>query len=541
MRILFALSSPEYLRYYDTTMAELVRRGHDVAVGVNWLKEKKHARLDALMPDPAVRVVGHLPSREDVWVRFARAVRGAFDFVRYLHPRLAEAGALRVRALRKASPRVARLLNVFQVLQPPALERVYSVLRAAERAVPISARLVTFLRDERPDLVVVSPLVDLMSVQVDVVRASHALGIPVALPVASWDNLTNKGHLRVLPDAVMVWNDIQKEEAVALHGVPPERITTTGAQLFDRWFERTPSQTRESFCAMVGLPTDRPIILYTGSSIFIARSEYEVPYVERWIEAVRTSGHPALEHASILVRPHPFNGAAWETADVSRWRDVAIWPRGRYTPAAESSRDTFFDSLFYSEAIVGINTSAMIEAAILERPVLSLLTPDFAGTQAGTVHFRYLLPENGGFLRVAGSFAEHVDQLVSVMRAPQETAAQLRGFVDTFIRPHGRSRASTPLLADALERAATLQVPVEQESARTRVLRALLLPCVVVASWFLRPVDAEGRLGKAWWEGSRRERLVKQLVRRPLREQYGRVAKLVRKLSPSPPGPDGPA
>ena len=109
MRFLFALSSPEYLRYYDTTMAELVRRGHDVAVGVNWLKEKKHARLDALMPDPAIRVVGHLPSRDDIWVRFARAVRGAFDFVRYLHPRLADAGALRERALRKADRKSTRL------------------------------------------------------------------------------------------------------------------------------------------------------------------------------------------------------------------------------------------------------------------------------------------------------------------------------------------------------------------------------------------------------------------------------------------------
>ena len=201
----------------------------------------------------------------------------------------------------------------------------------------------------------------------------------------------------------------------------------------------------------------------------------------------------------------------------------------------------FRSSLFYSAAIVGINTSAMIEAAILERPVLSLLTPDFAGTQAGTVHFRYLLPENGGFLRVAASFAEHIDQLAAVLRAPQETAAQLRGFVDTFIRPHGRAAASTPLLADALERAGRLPVQPERETSSTRALRALLLPCVVVASWFLRPVDTEGRLGKAWWEGSRRERMVKQLIRRPLREQYGRVAKLVRKLAPSPPGPDGPS
>ena len=35
-----------------------------------------------------------------------------------------------------------------------------------------------------------------------------------ALPVLSWDNLTNKGLIRVQPDQVFVWNEAQKAEAV---------------------------------------------------------------------------------------------------------------------------------------------------------------------------------------------------------------------------------------------------------------------------------------------------------------------------------------
>ena len=91
----------------------------------------------------------------------------------------------------------------------------------------LAPHLTAFLREEHPDLVVVSPLVDLMSVQVDVVRASHALGIPVALPVASWDNLTNKGLLRVEPDMVMVWNEAQKAEAVRYPGIAASRVAVT--------------------------------------------------------------------------------------------------------------------------------------------------------------------------------------------------------------------------------------------------------------------------------------------------------------------------
>src|SRR4030095_1365563 len=36
-RLLIVLASPEYLRYYDTTMRLLADRGHQVTVAVNWL------------------------------------------------------------------------------------------------------------------------------------------------------------------------------------------------------------------------------------------------------------------------------------------------------------------------------------------------------------------------------------------------------------------------------------------------------------------------------------------------------------------------
>src|SRR5258705_4305309 len=223
---------------------------------------------------------------------------------------------------------------------------------------------------------------------------------------------------------------------------------------------------------MVGLPADRPIVLYTGSSVFIARSEFEVPFVRRWMATLRSSGHALLRDAAILVRPHPFNCDSWEHADFSEFGPVAVWPRQRYTPAAESSRDSFFDSLYYSAAVVGINTSAMIEAAILGKPVLSLMTGDFAGTQEGTLHFRYLLPENGGFLRVGTTLEEHAAQLAEVLRDPEVTRAQTFGFVRHFLRPHGLERPCTPILVDAFERvAAQGSLQISREGNATKLLR----------------------------------------------------------------------
>jgi hypothetical protein len=79
----------------------------------------------------------------------------------------------------------------------------------------------------------------------------------------------------------------------------------------------------------------------------------------------------------------------------------------------------------------------MVEAAILGKPVLSLMTGEFAATQQGTLHFHYLLPENGGFLRVARSLDEHVVQLTSALHNPDVSRAETQSFVRSFLRPRG--------------------------------------------------------------------------------------------------------
>jgi hypothetical protein len=481
-RLLMVLASPEYLRYYDTTMRLLADRGHQVTVAVNWLQERKQARLD-LIGDDRITVLGAIPDRRDMWVPFARALRGTMDFARYLHPNFTDAAALRMRMFRKVLPSALRPLNRVRTLSEPSLARFQRFLQAIEGSIPVSKAIRAFLESHRPDAVIVSPLVDAASEQVDVVRAAQAAGIPAVAAIASWDNLTNKGLLRVVPDLVTVWNEHQKREAIDYHGVPAERVAVTGAQLFDRWFTRAPSQSRDAFGEMVGLRDPRPFILFAGSSVFIARSEFEVPFVRRWLEALRRSEHPQLRDVPVLVRPHPFNVDAWASADFSDLGRVAIWPRQRYTPAEESSRNSFFDSLHYSAALVGLNTSAMVEAAILGKPVLSLVTPEFAGTQEGTLHFRYLLPENGGFLRVAHSLDEHQEQLASALAQPEVVRAQTERFVRTFIRPAGIETPSTPALADAFERAASARPSPRRPSIGSRLLRLVVAPLALVVGW----------------------------------------------------------
>src|SRR5690606_20345434 len=104
-------------------------------------------------------------------------------------------------------------------------------------------------------------------------RSARALGIRTGLCVYSWDNLTNKGLIHEPLDLVSVWNDAMKQEATSLHHVSADRVVITGAVAYDHWFSWRAASTREAFCERVGLPADRPYLLYLCSSKFIAPDE----------------------------------------------------------------------------------------------------------------------------------------------------------------------------------------------------------------------------------------------------------------------------
>jgi hypothetical protein len=510
MRILFSMRHTGALRNFASTLRLLAERHHDVHLVFAKQDKEGDARLLAeLTSDPRItasEITRKTPWR--FWLGLARGARYSVDYARYLTPEYAGVTSLTNRARLKA-PAGMRWLAERRVFRTRAGNRVLTrLLLAVERAIPIDRACLDLVEAQRPDVLLVTPLVDIGSDQVDYVKAAQRLGIRCALPVLSWDNLTNKGLIRVHPDKVLVWNEAQKREAVDLHGTDPDDVIVTGAMAYDQWFARTPSTTRDAFCGRVGLDPAKPILLYLCSSPFIAPDE--VGFIEQWIAAIRSAPDPRVRTAGLLVRPHPENRQPWHRFDAQQFRDVAVWPRGGASPVDVTSKNDFYDSMYHAAAAVGINTSAQIECGIVGRPVFSIRTPAYRHSQEGTLHFRYLTTEGGGLLRIADDFDTHVRQLAEALDDPVGTAARVSGFVRAFTRPYGLDVEATPRMVEEVERFAATPAPAPRGlPVHVYLVRGLLIPVGVglgVVRWFtrltrkrqrqLRPVTVTGSLVK---------------------------------------------
>ncbi|MCH2320125.1 MAG: hypothetical protein MK384_00540 [SAR202 cluster bacterium] len=453
LRILFVLRWSYIFTYHESTIRELCKRGYDVEV----LFDEVHSAGDAgtavmaAVSDHVNLSWGWSLRRIGIWRKPVFVARELLTYASYLgRP---EQDEYYIKRWEKYLPAyIQRLVTswIGRLFLKSKLGRW--VLKKFIEIVPSDRAICASLREWNPDVVIASPSNMKYSEEIEYVKAAKTMGIPTVIAVLSWDNLTTKGLLHETPAATLVWNRAQQAEAVSIHDIPKDMTVVTGAPFLDKWFDDVPVMEEKTFRRLVNIDHDTPFVLYLGSSANIARNE-------SWLVAALASRLARSNHADIkiLARAHGGNSDIFEELSMS---NVTVWDRSESLPDSRESLMQFAAALRYSVCAVGLNTTAMVDALLMDSPVITLLVPEYADTNASkAVHFSYLL-DAGVYLKVKDT-DEFMAGLELILQGKDLTQVERQQFKLDFIRPYGMDISAGSVAATAIEMTAKRRPPSE--------------------------------------------------------------------------------
>lgn len=456
MRILFVLANYHYYFTIDPVVRELSRRGHQVFLSTG-MKEKKNFPSNIAME----KARAELPNLEVLPLLKRRFLRSLAQDLREL---LNFAHVLKSEDIRKwdvliwgrffSSKWLWRIFNTPVGKAALRNSNFLRMLRALESRIPTHSSIRREIKNISPDVVLLLPLVTPNALENEYMRAAQSLGLPTIYSMVSWDNLSTKGTFHGYPDYSFVWNKPLADELVTLHGHPRETIYMTGTPRFSHLFDGSNKKedvfSREELCGQAGMDVDKPYVLYVGST-FLVNSKREIERDESIIireVAEAMLAYPQTKDVNILVRPHPQNLAYLSKFLETKPQNVFVYPVNGEIPDTDEKIKRYNSSINYAAAVVGVNTTAFLEASALDRPCITMVTEEFGETQK-LPHFHHL--DDAGFLEKAHGASEVAEIVGRILKGSDSYSLQRRKFVKDFIKSPVPDKSAAEVYVDIVE------------------------------------------------------------------------------------------
>lgn len=235
-----------------------------------------------------------------------------------------------------------------------------------------------------PDLVIAASLGNLGGCDFFVLREAKKRKIATLVTILSWDNTTSKGMGAVIPDRVITWTDIMKEELINYHDYSPDIIRVGGIAHFDVYYNPEELYSKQIILKKYKLDGAKKIIL------FATKSPSSYPWNARLIEDLALAiMNKKIEHpAQILVRVHPLHfvmkrGEKRNAAYVTEYEELAkkypivhldmpIILSDSLTMDMPKEEQVKIASLItHSDLMLSIFSTINIEAAIADVPIVN--------------------------------------------------------------------------------------------------------------------------------------------------------------------------
>ena len=268
---------------------------------------------------------------------------------------------------------VTRVANY--TLGPLPLSR--RVIRWLDRFVPLDEGVEALLKKYQPNMVIIPDVV--FGPDRIFLRAAKRLGFFVVAMARSWDNLTSKGFVQVLPNKLVVYTPQMMGEAIKYVGMPTHDILMSGPPQFDMYYKKN-STTREEFLKSLGIDPARRVVL--AAPFFDRFTGSAVAMINFLTEAVEIGQLP--KGTQILVRYRPgtppikdglLKKSSHLTVTEPCLKTFEVYNLQSPSEDFEWTKDNvelLSNSLKFSDVVINTVSTLSVDAAAFDKPVVNV-------------------------------------------------------------------------------------------------------------------------------------------------------------------------
>ena len=206
-----------------------------------------------------------------------------------------------------------------------------------------------------------------------ILREARRRGVKSVALINSWDKLTSRSMIRLLPDLMIVHNEIMKRDAMTHADMPEERIRVVGIPHYDVFVNSHP-RSREEFCEKIGADPNKRIIMFCP----LGKRYYNTdPEIIEMILSLRDQ-EKIPRDLQILVR-FPPNDIVDIEKIAHKDQLLLVQPGIRFTEGDERRMDwdmsnediqLFVDTLTHVSLVVCYVSSISVDASVFDKPII---------------------------------------------------------------------------------------------------------------------------------------------------------------------------
>lgn len=274
-------------------------------------------------------------------------------------------------------------------------------------------------------------------------KAAKKRGVKTVATAKSWDVLTTKAFTRVKADRLLVFNEINRDEAVAIGDYNPKAITITGFPQFDGYAHSNLKMDRADFMRAHGLDPAREFVFFS------VPGDWKTAYTKDILEDLsrRIEAGDFAKPLQILAQIHPKYPSNCEGLTLPR---VVVRRAGTFnSTASEKSIDVgvasalafsftnkdiqqLYNAMYHSVVVINVESTLTLDAAALDRPSI-LINYDGDHPQPywksinrlyEREHYQHVLATGGAPL--VTSHEELFHEINELLKNPEHRKANLR-------------------------------------------------------------------------------------------------------------------